>query len=98
MSITPAPWGAFYDKRRDAWNVASTHGCGIVCEVGGTDGEAQENAALIAAAPHLLRACTALLSIVEAEYEDDPEKEDLGSWKRAIEQARKAIDKAIGKE
>lgn len=46
----------------------------------------------------LLKACMALLSIVEAEYEDDPEKEDLGSWKRAIEQARKAINKAIGKE
>lgn len=49
-------------------------------------------------APELLDACEQLLSIVEAEYEDDPEREDLVSWKRAIEQARKAINKAIGKE
>lgn len=35
-----------------------------------------------------------LLDIVQSEYNNDPEPEDLPSWKRLIKQAEKAIEKA----
>lgn len=54
------------------------------------------NAQLIAAAPELLEVCRDLLEIVEFEYANDPEPEDLTSWKRAIKAARALIAKAEG--
>jgi hypothetical protein len=37
------------------------------------------------------QALTELLSIVEFEYERDPEPEDLPSWKRAIDKGNDAV-------
>ena len=42
----------------------------------------------------LLAALGDCLEIIEAEYDNDPEPEDLPSWKRVIEAAREAIAKA----
>ena len=44
----------------------------------------------------LLETTRELLDIVEFEYANDPEREDLTSWKRAIDSARAAIAKAKG--
>lgn len=44
----------------------------------------------------LLSAVHDLLEIVQAEFDDDPEPEDLPSWKRTIDQANAAIAKAEG--
>jgi hypothetical protein len=38
--------------------------------------------------------CSDLLDIVEFEYDADPERVDLVSWRRAMSKARKAIIKA----
>ena len=54
----------------------------------------EADAKLIAAAPLLLEALFSVLAIVEDEYADDPEPEDLTSWKRAIEDANAAIKAA----
>lgn len=56
--------------------------------------EYMANARLIAAAPDLLEALHDCLTIVQDEYDEDPEPEDLTSWKRAIDAARAAIAKA----
>lgn len=95
---TPGPWWQY--KKPGFSRVFIGSDKLDVAEMNHAGGEESEsaNAALVAEAPALLESCMQLLSIVEAEYEDDPEREDLVSWKRAIEQARKAINKAIGKE
>lgn len=53
----------------------------------------KKDAPLVAAAPELWDALHDLLDIVQAEYADDPEPEDLPSWKRAIEKADAVIAK-----
>ena len=57
---------------------------------------ARAYASLFAESPKLLDACHLRLEIVEFEYENDPEPEDLPSWKEAIDQARAAIAAATG--
>lgn len=52
------------------------------------------NAQLVAASPDLLSALQDCLQIVQDEYDEDPEHDDLTSWKRAIDAARFAITKA----
>lgn len=51
-----------------------------------------------AVAPELLKSCQELLSELEAEYEADPEREDLTMWKRIITAAHEVIAKAEGSE
>lgn len=45
----------------------------------------------------LIAAITALLDIIEPEYEADPERDDLESWKRAIDEAQEALARAEGR-
>lgn len=61
MSITPAPWQVC-DRSDGTVEVLSSHGCGIVCVVGGTGDEIAANAAMLASAPELLVACKRLAS------------------------------------
>jgi hypothetical protein len=56
--------------------------------------EAEANQRLMIAAPDLLAALHECLTIVQDEYDEDPEPDDLTSWKRAIDAARAAIAKA----
>lgn len=52
---------------------------------------------LLKAAPELLVCCRRLLEIVEAEYDADPEPEDLDTWRAAIQLASDCIVKAEGR-
>lgn len=91
---TPGPW-----RVGDAGGtVFGPKGTGsfpeVVATVMTTHGRKKANARLIAAAPDLLEALHDCLTIVQDEYDEDPEPEELTSWKRAIDAARAAIAKA----
>lgn len=73
-----------------------------VCEVWGIDHNAEEthrskaNARLIAAAPELLEACQALLAYHDSA--DDDGVQMMLAYAKAIDQARGAVDKALGNQ
>jgi len=69
----------------------------IVCDVQGTDGEAEANARLLAAAPELLAACEGMCGLV---YDDKHEREqiDFDQYKKAESACLSAIAKASGIE
>ena len=107
MAYTPGPWVTadtkFANGIRTEVEAAGESGpiCACIRTVNARKvrswNEVDANAKLIAAAPELLAACHSLLSILNAELEDDPNPSELTSWLDAINKANKAIDKAEGK-
>lgn len=99
---TPAPWTVNgtpgTSRMHPELLIESEYGqvASVLAENCDSDEQAIADACLISASPDLLEALRPLLEIVEAELENDPEPHDLGSWHRAIAQARFAIAKANG--
>ena len=98
---TPAPW--FYQEGADAYtHIVRTGQYYFLCQLAqDTSGEAEANARLIAAAPDLLAALTALLeSSVYADGEGSISVENGGcddvQHRAIVEQAKAAIAKAKG--
>ena len=92
---TPGPWKVLADTRTGAVDVWS--GARFVCTVGvpGASGDEsiEPDAALIAAAPDLLAACKAALSLVELLTYDPTDRQTL----RINDQIEAAIAKAEGR-
>ena len=92
---TPGPWKVLADTRTGAVDVWS--GARFVCTVGvpGASGDEsiEPDAALIAAAPDLLAACKAALSLVESLPYDPTDRQTL----RINDQIEAAIAKAEGR-
>lgn len=92
---TPGPWKVLADTRTGAVDV--WYGARFVCTVGvpGASGDEsiEPDAALIAAAPDLLAACKAALSLVESLPYDPTDRQTL----RINDQIEAAIAKAEGR-
>jgi hypothetical protein len=69
----------------------------IVCDVHGTDAEAEANARLLAAAPDILAACEGMCGLIERDKRDC-EQIDLDVYEKAESACLSAIAKASGVE
>lgn len=69
----------------------------IVCDVHGTDAEAEANARLLAAAPELLAACEGMCGLI-GRNKNDRENIDLDHYEKAELACLSAIGKASGVE
>jgi len=93
---TEGPWFVDRQSPYSAFCVKPYFGR-IVCDVCGTDDEAEANARLVAAAPELLAACEGMCGLV---YDDKHEREQIDSdqYKKAESACFSAIAKASGIE
>ncbi len=95
-TLTEGPW--FVDRQSpDSALCIKPYPGRIVCDVHGTDAEAEANARLLAAAPELLAACEGMCGLIyEDKYED--ERIDFDQYEKAESLCLRAIAKASGIE
>lgn len=99
---TPGPWAFVAGVDGDLWVEGPDPAANVICDIVGREGEGtgaedEANARLIAAAPELLAACQAALSVGEAlDRPDENQRIYLG--KRVVEQLRAAITGATGRD
>jgi hypothetical protein len=94
--ITPGPWSTISYDDSDGATIVSPPVDGrivVIAEV-----ECGANAALIRAAPDLLAACEAALSVIEAmiEYPGDPCRKIADGLRAALQQVRDILRREVG--
>lgn len=96
ITHSPGPWFVDRESPHSAICIKPYPGC-IVCDVRGTDAEAEANARLLAAAPELLAACERICGLIGRD-KNDSETIDLDQYEKAESACRSAIAKANGVE
>ena len=93
---TEGPW--FVDRQSPYSAICiKPHPGRIVCDVHGTDNEADANARLLAAAPELLAACEGMCGLIYHDKHED-ERIDFDQYEKAESVCLSAIAKASGIE
>ena len=93
---TQGPWFVHRQSPYSAFRIKPYPGR-IVCDVHGTDSEADANARLLAAAPELLAACEGMCGLIYRDKNED-ERIDFDQYEKAESVCLSAIAKASGIE